>query len=193
MGRGFVYPAGDEEALRRKEARLRSDVQAMRRGEAVPVGVGAPTTEAPPSVEERPDGPPAGSGADRRGEEADGYREKLLKYVPAEVLAFFVPASALVDADREELVLLIFFAGVVGTLLYLHLANRQVVPEQQAPWWNYGLAVAAFAVWALATSPATAALVNLDEQAVGVILAVGALLIPGADLLGTREGRQTGT
>jgi hypothetical protein len=120
-------------------------------------------------------------------EEADGYKEKLIKYVPAEVLAFFVPVAAFVGSGEDGWLIAIFIVGVIGTLGILRRNNLQVPVDQRAPWWNYVLAVAAFAAWALATSAATAEVVGLDQKAVGLILAIAAFLIPALDFWGAEQ------
>lgn len=165
MGRGFVYgPQPLSEGSPRR--RNREAGRRYRSGHLEPP---------PPSVSAAPSPPVS--------ESPDNYKEKLLKYVPAEVLAFFVPITAFVGGDEKGWLIVIFVVGLVGTLIYLIKANLEVPPEQRAPRWNYVLAILAFAAWALATSPATATVFSLNQKSAGIILAVAAFLIPAVDSL----------
>jgi len=65
--------------------------------------------------------PPAlRAGGDGLGAHAgDNLPEKLVKYVPAEALAFFVPAAAGLGSDRKIWLIVIFVVGLAGTIGYL--------------------------------------------------------------------------
>src|SRR4051812_33384225 len=94
--------------------------------------------------------------------DADGYKDKLVKYVPAEVIAFFVPITAFVGTGSDAALIAVFAIAIVATFLVLLRANLAVPVGQRAPWWSYVLAEAAFIAWALGTSPATASVINLS-------------------------------
>lgn len=112
----------------------------------------------------------------------DDPATKLVKYVPAETLAFFIPAAAVIGADQTALLVLALAAGAVGTFGYLWLqAQRESDPAKRPLTHYYPLAVVAFGIWAIATSSNVASMLGLDGVAAGILLMVGVFLIPLAD------------
>lgn len=117
------------------------------------------------------------------GDTPDDYKDKLLKYVPAEVLAAFAGLSAAAGA-KDSYVWLVLAAGLIGTPAYLwYHANR--IPEQQhdekPAWYFYVLATGAFIVWALATSDAVRRLLNISTTLAQILLGITVFLIPVVD------------
>jgi hypothetical protein len=110
-----------------------------------------------------------------------------VKYVPAEVLAFFIPATALAT-DRPALVIIALGLGLLCTPLYLY----SVAPKgrQRPAWWFYPLATLAFGAWAVGASPAVSTTLGLDQVTGSFILLATVLLIPAIDrFLGTLTTR----
>jgi len=130
--------------------------------------------------------PPVVVRGERVSGSGDGLPERLVKYVPVETLAFFVPISAGIDGDRTRLLTLVLVAGVLGTVGYLWLGARTLKPEKRPLVTFYPLAAVAFLTWALSTSPAVAGLVHLDHTAAAVVFGIAVLLIPLADEVLTR-------
>ena len=120
--------------------------------------------------------PPAGGEAG-----GDSVPERLVKYVPAETLAFFVPAAAGLGADREGLLIAVIVAGLVGTIGYLWVAAQREDEDKRPMTHFYVLAGLAFLCWALGTSGSVSSLVDLDATAAGVILGLAVFLIPLVD------------
>ena len=95
---------------------------------------------------------PAGDSPHTRGitapqQEKDTYRERLFKYIPAEVVTLYLFLNTTVAADKSSprfLYWVIFFAGLVGTPIYLRFAQQVAVPLQLI------ISTVAFAVWAFA-------------------------------------------
>ena len=117
---------------------------------------------------------------------ADDYLAKLVKYVPAEVIAFFTPIAAFVGADKGPLVA-ITVAAAVGTIFWTYVAARSVPPAQRPRWYSYVLALVAFGVWAITISTGLRDLIGLSEVWSGVVLGVTVLFVPGIDLLISRS------
>ena len=116
-----------------------------------------------------------------QGESGDKFPDKLLKYVPAETLAFFVPISASLGPDRTRLLVVAILVGAVGTPAYLWLTARKL-PKAERPLTHfYLLAVLAFACWALGTSGSVDNLVGIDSVTAGFILTVAVFAIPLMD------------
>ena len=146
-----------------------------------------------PSASERT---PVAAGAGRRGgleaEEsqpptqpvtttpADGYIDKLVKYVPAEVVAVFAPLSAAL-AGRQGLLIVLSIICLLATPGYLFLTAQNKPPDLQPLPHYYVLACIAFAAWALGVSSGLDALFKIDSVVVGLILGASVLLIPLAD------------
>ncbi|HEU5109715.1 MAG TPA: hypothetical protein VFT95_14330 [Micromonosporaceae bacterium] len=121
-----------------------------------------------------------------RGEPAggDSLPERLVKYVPAETLAFFVPIAAVLGADRRGWLITVLVVGVAGTVGYLWLAARKANDDEKPLPHFYVLACLAFLCWAIGTSAGVADLVNLDQVEAGVVLGLAVFIIPlGDDVL----------
>jgi hypothetical protein len=113
---------------------------------------------------------------------ADGYVDKLIKYVPAEVVAVFAPLSAGL-ASRQGLLIFLSVVCLVATPGYLFLTAQHKPAELRPLPHYYVLAAIAFAAWALGVSSGLDAVFALDAVTVGVILGASVLLIPLADSL----------
>ncbi len=78
---------------------------------------------------------PAGDSPHTRGitppqQENDTYRERLFKYIPAEVVTLYLFLNTTVAADKSSprfLYWVIFFAGLVGTPIYLRFAHGNTI------------------------------------------------------------------
>ena len=127
---------------------------------------------------------PPSSSRRRRGQGAepgDGLPEKLVKYVPAETLAFFVPTAAALGTDHDGALIAAILIGAAGTVGYLWLAARGEPPAKRPLPHFYALSVIAFACWALGTGPSVMQLVGVDPTVAGVILGFGVFVIPLVD------------
>lgn len=106
----------------------------------------------------------------------DDYGKRLLKYVPAEVIGFYLLASAFPDSDALQMLFL--FVAAIATPAYLWY----VAPDDHPPLaYSYVLATLAFLAWALGTSPNAAGLLNLGKGIGPAIMLVGAFLVPLVD------------
>jgi hypothetical protein len=120
-----------------------------------------------------------GAGGEPAG--GDPLGERLIKYVPAETLAFFVPVAATVGADRDALLVAVLAVGLVGTVGYLWLAGQKAAADERPMPHFYVLAGVAYLCWALGTSPNVAGLVRMDAVAAGVVLGLAVFLVPLLD------------
>ncbi len=127
----------------------------------------------------------AGGQVAAAGETGDPYTEKVAKYVPAEVLGFFLPATVLAN-NNNILLLACFIVGLIGTPLYLFTTSSGQPDEKKPRPHFYFLALIAFAAWAVGTSGITARFFGLDTNAATFVLAVAVFLIPGLDQLVTK-------
>ena len=79
----------------------------------------------------------------------DGYADKLVKYIPGEVTAFYIPAYALASDFGKGAIYFTLVVCVLGMLVYLSLsADKERKPRK----YFYLLSIIAFAAWALATT-----------------------------------------
>ena len=118
----------------------------------------------------------------------DGYREKLIKYVPAEATAFFLPAAALLNArDTGRLSwIVVLILGMVITVLFVGgtVSTENPLP----PYYTYILAVAAFIVWSFGTTQIGSSLFDNWESAIAdIAVGAGVFIIPGIDQFVTRR------
>src|SRR4051812_1815235 len=92
--------------------------------------------------------PPDVRGGGGLGAQAgDGLPEKLVKYVPAETLAFFVPAAAGLGSDRDTWLIVVFVVGLAGTLGYLWNRGQEEQPDKRPLTHFYVLSGIAFCCW----------------------------------------------
>jgi hypothetical protein len=121
MGRAIVTRA---EAAAGRRARAGSGAEAVAGAEA-PAAAGAP-----------------------EGPVVDGYLDRLVKYVPADVIAFYLAVQAgvanLPDGQKPFGAWVVFLAFLAGTWLWLRKAGVKHRTQLL-------LSVAAFAVWVFAT------------------------------------------
>lgn len=132
---------------------------------------GAPRPAGDKEQEVTAEGPPAAK---------DSYPAKLVKYVPAEVLAFFVPIAAQVG-DRKGLLWLCLVVGLGGTVGYLWLLARQAKEVERPYPYFYVLAALAFLGWAIGTNEHVAALIGLSQAVGSVVLSLCVFIIPLLD------------
>jgi len=111
----------------------------------------------------------------------DSLPERLVKYVPAETLAFFVPIAAVLGADRRPLLVTVLAIGVVGTAGYLWLAGQKAAEDERPLPHFYVLACLAFLCWAVGTSAGVAGLIGLDPVGAGVVLGAAVFAVPLLD------------
>jgi hypothetical protein len=117
-----------------------------------------------------------------RGRPGDDYPTKLVKYVPAEVVSFFLVTTSLFS-DREPILIVTLIACLAGTPLYLYLASLRVEPLNRPRLYSYVLALIAFAAWAVGTSTAVDDLFRIDKALGQFLLLLTVFLIPGIDTL----------
>jgi hypothetical protein len=125
----------------------------------------------------------AETGASHAGTDpGDSYGEKLAKYVPAEVIAFFTPLAVFIGKDDPGLLWIVAAAGLLGTIIYLYRSARKA-PEGKKPLvYFYILACLSYVVWAVATSPLFE-IIGLTATQASVGLGITVFLVPGLDTL----------
>lgn len=81
----------------------------------------------------------------------DKYKDRLLKYIPAEVIALYITLNGILRSATndptfpEQLVAwIIFGVGLFGTWLYLWRVSKV------SKTWQYVISIGAFAVWVFA-------------------------------------------
>jgi hypothetical protein len=117
------------------------------------------------------------------GPSPDGFPEKLAKYVPAEVLAFYVPALAIGGVRQDvQALLLVTVVAAVGVVGYLAWSARSLPAENRPPTWFYMLALVAFGGWAVGTVPELGADLKLSAAVSSVLLPITVFLVPAIDL-----------
>ncbi len=113
--------------------------------------------------------------------QGDSFPERLVKYVPAETLAFFVPASAAIGQSRKGLLITVIVVATIGTMGYLWLNSRGLEDKKKPLPHFYVLAALAFLTWATGTAMNVAKLLGFDAVAGGIVLLIGVFLIPLVD------------
>lgn len=108
--------------------------------------------------------------------QADGYREKLTKYLPVVVTAFFLGAAALA-ANTQTLMAIALLVGVAATPAYLFVLSWTLEPARQPLLQFYVLSTLVFVVWAFGTNATLAGLFGLGVGTTQIALFVAVFLI----------------
>lgn len=114
---------------------------------------------------------------------ADELSEKLLKYIPGEVIAFYVPVYALVPKEARAGLVTVLAVAAAGTVGYLFARADKASPPR---FYFYILAVVSFLAWALGTSTVGADLMALPEWSSRAAIPVAVLVVPMIDEVITR-------
>lgn len=106
--------------------------------------------------------------------EADKYTDRLLKYIPAEVISLYLALDAIIrptGQDNQWLHWGIFLFGILGTFLYMKRITKVEKITQ------IGISIGAYIVWVLALGGPFVYL-NLPPLLGGIILPMYTFLIP---------------
>ena len=106
------------------------------------------------------------------------YWAKLAKYVPAEVVAVFIPVMAAWNTSKAEAAG-VLVAGAGLNLLYHYWRSLNENTRLRKFFWV--LATIAFGCWAIGTSADAQRLVGLSATKAAAILAAAAFLVPMVD------------
>ena len=110
----------------------------------------------------------------------DNFAERLVKYVPAEVLSLFLPLVAIATGE-SELLWVLFGAGFLATFAYLFLSAERNQNQPKPLHHFYVLALVAFAAWALGTSADISGVVGVGPKVAALSLGLAAFLLPALD------------
>lgn len=108
----------------------------------------------------------------------DGYFDKVVKYIPADIVAAWVAVTGIVDSSKdkidEEMVLrLTFGAGVLLTCAWTWKQTTE--QDQPVAWKQIIISTIAFIVWVIALGGEP---FNI-ERGIGAILLIGFTLVVG--------------
>jgi hypothetical protein len=174
MSRGFVY--GPDEGVREPFAALEplKRLKGSRSAQSPADDLGVIRDAEPPVVEAK-QSTQAGEPPAKAAGGADSYGDRLVKYIPAEVLVFFLAAAGQWGTHDAFLVVTLVLA-VVFTPIVIYAASPGGLR-----WYTVLLAVIAFGAWAVGTSANTDRLVGLPVDQAPFILTAAAFAIPAAD------------
>lgn len=113
----------------------------------------------------------------------DELSEKLLKYIPGEVLAFFVPVYALVPKEPKWGLWAVLVVGAVGGVGYLFAQADKAAPPR---FYFYLLSIVAFLAWTLGTSTVGTDLGALPDWISHAAIPAAVFLVPMIDEVLTR-------
>jgi len=119
------------------------------------------------------------AGATVPGGEADGYTDKIVKYVPADVIAAWTAAIAVIKGASTLSPWLILVCLLVGLAVTYWWTLRQTATEHQPPaYWQAFIAAIAFLVWVLALGDLNDVLPAWHPE-YGKLILIGFTLISG--------------
>lgn len=132
---------------------------------------------------------PDSSSAIGSGQEVDTFVDRVVKYIPAEIVSAWVAAKGVVEAAGASvngMVLWVCFAvGVIFTALYT--LKQTAVPNQSPAVVQTGISTVAFIIWVIALGePFTTLLGKTNQSLFGSLLLIAytvgvALLVPNPD------------
>jgi len=118
-----------------------------------------------------------------------GFPEKLVKYVPGEVIAFYYPVYSAVGSNLLYQWIM-FCLGLFGTIGYLYVFSNRTQPPRC---YFYLLAAVAFIGWAVGTSSVGQDLLGLPNFVKDITVTITVFLVPLLDeLAGRLSGRWPG-
>lgn len=119
-----------------------------------------------------------GSGFVASSDDSDSYLAKLVKYVPVEGLAPFLPLAATVKDSDARLWITFAVALVVG----LVLIGVQVRESSERPRiWFWPFVLVSFAAWSVGASETFRTMLDVSEDAGGWFLGITAITLPALD------------
>ena len=129
--------------------------------------------------------PAAAGGGEVIGQtKGDDYSDKLTKYIPAEVIAFYLPAYNYINGSSKLAECVVLIVAIVGTLIYL---AARVDKASKPRCYFYPLAIISFICWAIGTSSVASDLLGLPPMWAKLILSAAIFLIPGIDQILTNR------
>jgi hypothetical protein len=114
----------------------------------------------------------------------DTFPTKLVKYVPAETLAFVIAATTFATTNIRRSVVLV--VALIGTPLYLARAAR-------LPLWFFILAELSLLAWVIGTTDFAVELLGIAPEVGKFTLFVAVFLIPAVDELLARRATAAGS
>jgi len=130
--------------------------------------------------------PPEGSVSVQQQEKPDTFRDRLFKYIPAEVVTLYLGLSATVSAKDAPhfLYWVIFFAGLIGTPFYLRFVQNVTARAQLI------LSTLAFAVWVFALGGPFADIEGYKQVYGAVLLPLFTFFVAGISPGQPKQSRQ---
>jgi hypothetical protein len=118
-------------------------------------------------------------GAD--GPSSDGYAERLIKYIPGEAIAFFLPFASIEGITDGQLIAVLAVCAVIALWWALNREGRLVEDLKRPSWLVLIWSLIAFAAWAIGTSHATQHMLGWPALTCTIILAGSSVVIPMVD------------
>jgi hypothetical protein len=118
------------------------------------------------------------------GIEKDGYQSKIAKFVPAEVLAAFIPWVATLDPakpDDQSVLRFAVVAGIIATPIVLAWSARNEPKSKRSEPHFYILAIVAFVTWAIGSQEGVQTWLGVDPRIAGISLGLFVLIVPAID------------
>jgi hypothetical protein len=100
------------------------------------------------------------------GQEVDTFLDRVVKYIPAEIVSAWVTAKGVVEGtavpSKQTILWICFLLGVVATVIYT--LKQTAVPNQRPAVRQTVIATVAFIIWAIALGEPFATLFGKAEQ-----------------------------
>lgn len=99
-------------------------------------------------------------GGGQKGPGPDGYADRLMKYIPTEVVGFWLAVSGIIQSGGAQvpqvgLLWLLFVIGLVFTFLWIRRQTKEL--GKPTAWTQILISCGAFIVWVVATGGPVAA------------------------------------
>lgn len=109
----------------------------------------------------------------------DSYLNRLVKYVPVEGLAPFIPVAAMAG-DKDMQLWITFLATLLVGVVLIAAQTKNQTPRPRLWFWPF--VVIAFVAWSVGASEEFRGLLEVSSESGGWFLALVAVVLPALDL-----------
>lgn len=110
---------------------------------------------------------------------ADNYLQKVVKYIPGEIIAFYLVFNKFAIEDGRTAFLLLFFIGLTLTPFYKYFGLKDQTKKLSTPWFQIIISIFSFAIWVFALGDFNEVeLLNYNPFYASLILATFTLTTP---------------
>ncbi|MBG6132484.1 hypothetical protein IWQ47_003544 [Aquimarina sp. EL_43] len=110
---------------------------------------------------------------------ADSYFQKVIKYIPGEIIAFYLVFNKFAIEEGKTGFLVLFFIGLILTPFYKYFGLKDQSKTLNTPWFQIIISIIAFTIWVFALGDFNEIqIINYNPFYASLILATFTLTTP---------------